>query len=59
MFTFHEKDNHKIPNPAKMHLPIPTEVTQSQIFDLPDVRSTEVPPPPTTPESDFRWMQNY
>jgi hypothetical protein len=42
MFTFHEKDNHKIANPAKMHLPIPTEVTQSQIFDLPDIRIGEV-----------------
>lgn len=45
MFTFHEKDNHKIPSPAKMHLPIPTEVTQSQVFDLPDIRTTEVHPP--------------
>ena len=44
MFTFHEKDNHKIANPAKMHLPIPSEVTQSQIFDLPEVRATEVLP---------------
>ena len=42
MFTFHEKDNHKIPSPAKMHLPIATEVVQSQIFDLPEIRSAEV-----------------
>jgi len=42
MFTFHEKDNHKISNPAKMHLPIPQEVTQSQIFDMPEIRTTEV-----------------
>jgi hypothetical protein len=46
MFTYHEKDNHKISNPAKMHLPIPLEVTQSQMFDMPEVRSTEVDPPP-------------
>jgi hypothetical protein len=45
MFTFHEKDNHKISNPAKMHLPIPQEVTQSQIFDMPEIRTTEVLPP--------------
>jgi ChAPs (Chs5p-Arf1p-binding proteins) len=45
MFTFHEKDNHKIPSPAKMHLPISTEVVQSQVFDLPDTRTTEVHPP--------------
>jgi hypothetical protein len=44
MFTFHEKDNHKISSPAKMHLPIPSEVTQSQIFDLPDIRNQDVPP---------------
>lgn len=44
MFTFHEKDNHKIASPAKMHLPIPTEVTQSQIFDLPDIRNQDVLP---------------
>jgi len=44
MFTFHERDNHKIASPAKMHLPIPAEVTSSQIFDLPDIRPTEVAP---------------
>ena len=44
MFTFHEKDNHKFPNPAKMHLPIPPEVTQSQIFDLPEMRTAEADP---------------
>ena len=48
MFTFHEKDNHKIPSPARMHLPIPSEVTQSQVFDIPDNRSTEVLPPTPT-----------
>jgi hypothetical protein len=42
MFTYHEKDNHKIPNPGRMHLPIPPEVTQSQLFDLPEMRTGEV-----------------
>jgi Chs5-Arf1p-binding protein BUD7/BCH1 len=44
MFTFHERDNQKFPSPAKLHLPIPPEVTQSGIFDLPEVRSNEVLP---------------
>jgi len=44
MFTYHEKDNHKFPDPVRMHLPIPTEVTQSQIFDLPGMRTGEVVP---------------
>ena len=42
MFTFHEKDNHKFPSPAKMHLPIPSEVIHSQIFDVPETRSADV-----------------
>jgi Chs5-Arf1p-binding protein BUD7/BCH1 len=44
MFTFHEKDNHKFPNPAKMHLPIPPDVANSQIFDLPDMRISDPDP---------------
>ena len=46
MFTVHEKDNHNVPSPAKVHLPIPTEVTASGIFDQPDNRGNDVPPPP-------------
>ena len=44
MFTFHEKDNLKVASPGKVHLPIPTEVAQSQIFDLPEIRTADVLP---------------
>jgi hypothetical protein len=59
MFTFHERDNHKITSPSRMHLPIPPEVTSSQIFDLPDIRPTEVPPLLGSREPDFRLIRIY
>jgi len=59
MFTFHERDNHKITSPSRMHLPIPPEVTSSQIFDLPDIRPTEVPTLLAFSKTDLRLIRIY
>jgi hypothetical protein len=44
MFTFNERDLHRMPTPAKTHLPIKKFIAESNILDEDSTRDNEVSP---------------
>jgi hypothetical protein len=46
MFTFNERDLHRMPQPARTHLPVKKFIAESNILDDESARDNEVGPSP-------------